>query len=346
MGRNNLMKLEKQNTQHKIKITFTKSRSKYFDNALSIVQRIPGYKAFGQGSNQIHVVETEDIFTDDIKSLLTFIFSWKGITISINDKNVACTHGFYNPYMDVYDCHKYHVNDDYCVGRNTPSSDQRYFGCRHEGDVSLTPEGNSWYQFGKLSKDSKYFDINKQDIKDRLHKVTSRWICVLCPFFSFARIDKGINTLLDRIDLTKDKRFVIKYSELTPSKSIGIQMEEETYYEKLQKLNTQRFTQVYQQSETGHEQSTRYVPDVKYSDIAAQDKVIEEIENVIGLPIKHPEYYEEVNVGFHKGILLYGPPGNGKTLIAKAVANEVNAHFELINGPDILSKWVGRVRKI
>jgi transitional endoplasmic reticulum ATPase len=43
----------------------------------------------------------------------------------------------------------------------------------------------------------------------------------------------------------------------------------------------------------------------------------------------------------HQGVLLYGPPGNGKTLIAKAVAGEANAHLEIINGPEVLSKWVG-----
>ena len=63
------------------------------------------------------------------------------------------------------------------------------------------------------------------------------------------------------------------------------------------------------------------------------------------LPLRHPELFEKVGVRPGRGILLWGPPGNGKTLLARAVAGESNAHIETINGPELLSKWVGETER-
>ena len=59
------------------------------------------------------------------------------------------------------------------------------------------------------------------------------------------------------------------------------------------------------------------------------------------LPLRHPQLFKTIGVKPPKGILLYGPPGSGKTLIARAVANETGAFFFLINGPEIMSKLAG-----
>ena len=86
---------------------------------------------------------------------------------------------------------------------------------------------------------------------------------------------------------------------------------------------------------------TRYIPNVSFHQIGGIKSVINKIREVIELPLKHPDLFKHIGIKPHKGILLYGPPGNGKTMIAKAIANEVKAHFIPISGPELLSKMHG-----
>ena len=83
------------------------------------------------------------------------------------------------------------------------------------------------------------------------------------------------------------------------------------------------------------------IPEVAYEDIGGLDSEIKKIREMVELPLKHPEIFQRLGIEAPKGVLLHGPPGTGKTLLAKAVANETNAHFILINGPEIMSKFYG-----
>ena len=84
------------------------------------------------------------------------------------------------------------------------------------------------------------------------------------------------------------------------------------------------------------------VPDVNYEDIGGLDEELKKVREMVELPLKHPEIFERLGIEPPKGVLMHGPPGTGKTLLAKAVANETNAHFILINGPEIMSKFHGQ----
>jgi transitional endoplasmic reticulum ATPase len=81
--------------------------------------------------------------------------------------------------------------------------------------------------------------------------------------------------------------------------------------------------------------------DVGYDDIGGVRKQLAQIRELVELPLRHPQLFKNIGVKPPKGILLYGPPGCGKTLIARAVANETGAFFFLINGPEIMSKLAG-----
>jgi transitional endoplasmic reticulum ATPase len=83
------------------------------------------------------------------------------------------------------------------------------------------------------------------------------------------------------------------------------------------------------------------IPRISYDDIGGLHEEIGKIREMVELPLRHPEVFRRLGVEPPKGILLYGPPGCGKTLLAKAVANEVNATFISISGPEIMGKYYG-----
>ena len=100
------------------------------------------------------------------------------------------------------------------------------------------------------------------------------------------------------------------------------------------------------------------VPDVDYHDIGGLDRQIEQIRDAVELPFLHAELFREHQLRPPKGILLYGPPGCGKTLIAKAVANSLakkiaerrgeekhTSYFLNIKGPELLNKYVGETER-
>ncbi|MFB5613260.1 MAG: AAA family ATPase, partial [Nitrosarchaeum sp.] len=87
------------------------------------------------------------------------------------------------------------------------------------------------------------------------------------------------------------------------------------------------------------------IPNVNWDDVGGLDELKEELREAIEWPIKHKEAFEYVNVEAPKGILLHGPPGTGKTMIAKALATMTESNFISIKGPELLSKWVGESEK-
>ncbi len=87
-----------------------------------------------------------------------------------------------------------------------------------------------------------------------------------------------------------------------------------------------------------------------YEDIGGLEEEIRRIREMVELPLRHPEIFQRLGIDPPKGVLLHGPPGCGKTLLARAVANESEANFYAINGPEIMSKFYGeseaRMRKM
>lgn len=90
--------------------------------------------------------------------------------------------------------------------------------------------------------------------------------------------------------------------------------------------------------------------DITYDDVGGLNDELQDIRQMVELPLQRPDLFEDVGVNPPTGVLMHGPPGTGKTLIAQAIANETDARFSKINGPEVMSKYTGeseeRLRKI
>jgi len=87
------------------------------------------------------------------------------------------------------------------------------------------------------------------------------------------------------------------------------------------------------------------IPDVKWTDVGGLEEVKAELSEAVEWPLRYPEVFAALQTKPPKGILLFGAPGTGKTLLAKAVANESECNFISVKGPELLSKWVGESEK-
>lgn len=83
------------------------------------------------------------------------------------------------------------------------------------------------------------------------------------------------------------------------------------------------------------------IPKVSYDDIGGLGDEVKKIREMVELPLRHPELFKRLGVEAPKGVLLHGPPGTGKTMLAKAVAGETSSNFTYIGGPEIVSKFYG-----
>lgn len=100
-------------------------------------------------------------------------------------------------------------------------------------------------------------------------------------------------------------------------------------------------TEIFCEGEPVKREDEEKLNEVGYDDVGGVRKQMAQIRELVELPLRHPQLFKAIGVKPPKGILLYGPPGSGKTLIARAVANETGAFFFLINGPEIMSKLAG-----
>lgn len=104
-------------------------------------------------------------------------------------------------------------------------------------------------------------------------------------------------------------------------------------------------TMLYTEGEPIEREEDEAAEAIGYDDIGGVDKQLKQIREMVEIPLRHPTLFKTIGIKPPKGVLLYGPPGSGKTLIAKAIANETGAFFYCLNGPEIMSGQRGQSEK-
>jgi transitional endoplasmic reticulum ATPase len=165
-------------------------------------------------------------------------------------------------------------------------------------------------------------DVNLQKLADLTHAFSGADISELCKEAAM----KGLRRVLPEIDLEAD------YIPIEVLNKLVVTMEDF--------LDALRFVEPSAMREVLIE-----TPNVTWNDVGGLQEVKQALREAIEWPLKYPEVFKEAGANSPKGMLLHGPPGSGKTLLAKAVAHESEYNFINIKGPQLMSKFVGESEK-
>jgi ATPase family associated with various cellular activities (AAA) len=336
-----------------LKIRFGKSSSQNYQKALNNCKKFSDFKPISpeQSFNEIELNREE--FRQKFRQidvLWVTIGNWKTSEILENKKPV--TFEDLKSYIQALDCsEKYQkavIQEEHCKLQYK----EKGWGCKFLEAIDLGLPKNSydydrytyWFQFGKFESDQEWV-IDKEKICLALERETKLQNLNLCAIFKFENIEEILKTLPDKILLKGNENWEIDFEEI----STGSQIEKKPMGIKPKKMGDgyggyriEIPLGISDEDEEELKKNNRYIPDITFADIGGIDDIVDTIREVIELPLKKPQLFSYLGVKPHKGILLYGHPGCGKTLIAKAIANEINAHFISIKGPEILSKWHGQ----
>jgi transitional endoplasmic reticulum ATPase len=339
-----------------IEVTFGNTTSSLVSDAASIARRLPGFRQRAEGKRNIfsvtvpaHDAIASSSLCSDLLSLIAISSRWQTTTLTIDGEQIG-RRELELQLRSSNSCFlaraESQLDDAYCSGKQHPTDESTCFGCRQLGGVSrsLTSYDNSprWFHYGEVAADAATFAVSKPTIISKLEERAARSLCRHCPAFQLSRVHQEVESLPDCIQLGNESQFVIRRSTVNPDRILGIQPRPEPTPSLSLNLGSILGKVGAEQEDDFSEESTaRSIPAVRYTDVAGMDRAVSEIRDVVELPIKQPAYFTALGLRPHRGVILYGPPGNGKTLLVKAVATESDAHLEVINGPEVLSKWLG-----
>jgi transitional endoplasmic reticulum ATPase len=136
--------------------------------------------------------------------------------------------------------------------------------------------------------------------------------------------EAGLQALRRNSEFLKDYRKAIRFE----AKKISIKKEDFEY--SLKKIRPSAMREV-----------LVTIPNVSWQDLGGLNPIKQRLREMIEMPLKKPEIFQEMNINPENGILLFGPAGTGKTLLAKAIANECGVNFISVEGPEIFGQWLG-----
>ncbi|PKN79217.1 MAG: hypothetical protein CVU48_06025 [Candidatus Cloacimonetes bacterium HGW-Cloacimonetes-1] len=338
-------------------IRFGKQPCPEYQSVLDYATKFRMFLPAQEGSS-IHVIETNnrevldkyEVFT----KLMEAIRNWSSTTIIHDGMELKPADFLLPEKAEIATCyHRYleaESQENFCDDKS-PSC----WGCRMLRGIILrhekspfSPNSKYWYQFGAFV-DNKTWRIDREELIKAVEKIVKKKSIAFCPIFEYSFFRRYTSALPQMVHLPDPRNWDIVYRTDTlanskrweplnikhvipstePGGEVGSEMD--------------GISNAKVKDETASDFSyLRKVPVTTFADIGGVDDIIQNIRIMIELPLKKPKLFEQLGVKPFRGILLWGDPGNGKTLIAKAIAHEVNAHFIPVSGPDILNKDFGQ----
>ena len=325
-----------------IKIVFYKSSSKFYD---SVCINCGIFENFVQNkSSNVLTITFEDLKEHffELKHIMSTIRNWSKTEYYIDGKE--STIGDIDNVFTILNCEKSCdneiVSDEFCYAGAG-------WGCNSLSSISLRKGYYSyrstlcWYDIGCFEGDT--WIVDKERIMQILTNEATTKNLNLCKHFQIDKIEKTVESLPDKINVTEDGEWEYKYREapmgMQQTEIIGIKPKEQ--YSSYGGGFSISFGGNDDENDEKIDEE-KNIPSTTFDDIGGIDSIVQQVREVIELPLIVPDLLSHYHIKPHKGILLYGPPGCGKTLIAKAIANEINAHFISVNGPEILNKYIGQ----
>jgi len=344
--------IEGEEIMQQLKIMFLKSSSQFFPEVLDLCKRFNDFH-IPEKKSDYYVLSVTD---QEIKALSrTFnrvcnrLINWKSTKFFIDNDELDSL--YFHRICDILNCY----TDSATKPTSCCDEGNATWGCKYLTNIALHKpkysyeETTYWYEFGHFGENMLWY-IDKPRLLSALEKEADAKLLYLCSTFDKKRISNVVASLPDYIDIQQSDTFEIKYEDLPlgvslEKKACGIQLKSsnEKYNGEDDDILSFRNSIIsFNHNKSVPSTNQKNIPSITFNDIGGIESIVQKVREVIELPIICPSLFNHLGTEPHKGVLLYGPPGCGKTLIAKAIANEINAHFIAINGPEILNKYVGQ----
>ncbi|MCL2497224.1 MAG: AAA family ATPase [Symbiobacteriaceae bacterium] len=333
-----------------ITVTFPKSSSFTFNEVLQEASAERSFVTMTLPSGEERYRVTYSLEgLDRYRNLWAKIRNWSQVDHQLDGTSVS-----YDGCQEMLDCACQGAalgTHNWCWGEGqqggTLGSIAPLFSCRF---IPISEANHlGWFQYGTLNRE-RVFVVDKIKLRQRISYYLDRACAQYCPLLDEGNIDAIVSRLPSRIDPRQDDAWVYKQGWIRGRyQTVGVEKRhiEGRVVGSSRPEAGERSLGTASPEDTPKDEATvrlingRMIPKVTYQEVGGLDEVIAKLREAVELPLRLPFLFEHLGVTPHRGVLLYGPPGTGKTLLAKALANECEAHFILVNGPELLSKWHG-----
>ncbi len=334
-------------------ISFAHSPSTGLDDALALARQNRSFMVVGDDQGPTYRVSYDQNALDQYHQLWSMVGHWRGSEHRLNGLVVK-----YDLSREMIQCCQECLQSpdgaSYCRGGDLHQTQvgtvAPLFPCRMIPIAETNHLG--WFQYGQFNRD-KIFLVDKIKLRQRVNHYLEKSLASHCPMLNEEAIDQVIHKLPTRINPQEDSNWVYRQGWVKGRyQIIGVE-KRQVGAGRSAAQNPERPAAAENKKPTAlaknpagdvaadGDDKQRDIPTVNYQDIGGLDAVIARVRESIELPLKMPQIFARLGIAPHRGVLLYGPPGTGKTLIAKALATECKAHFILVNGPEVISKWHG-----